>query len=82
MYLEIVTPDQRVFGGEATSATFPGIDGSFQILNNHSPLIGVLKAGPIVVQPAGGAQVTYRVDGGVVEVLNNTVIVLAESLLA
>ena len=82
MYLEIITPDQKVFGGDATSATFPGIDGSFQVLNNHSPLIGVLQAGSIVVQPATGAAVTYRVDGGVVEVLNNQVVVLAESLLA
>ena len=82
MYLEIVTPDQRVFGGEATAVTFPGLDGSFQVLNNHAPLIGVLQAGPIVVQPAGGAAVTYRGDGGVVEVLNNQVIVLAEALLA
>ena len=82
MHLDIITPDQRVFGGEATSVTFPGLDGSFEVLNNHAPLIGVLLAGPIVVRQAGGAPTTFRVDGGVVEVLNNNVVVLAEALLA
>lgn len=82
MHLEIITPDQKVFGGEAVSVTFPGLDGSFEVLNHHAPMIGVLQAGPIVVRLAGGAPTTYRVDGGVVEVLNNNVIVLAEALLA
>ncbi len=82
MHLDIITPDQRVFQGEAVSVTFPGLDGSFEVLNNHAPLIGVLQAGPIVVRPATGAATTFRVDGGVVEVLNNNVVVLAEALLA
>ena len=83
MHLDIITPDQRIFQGEATSVTFPGLDGSFEVLNHHAPLIGVLQAGPIVVRPAGGgAPTTFRVDGGVVEVLNNNVVVLAEALLA
>ena len=82
MHLEIITPDQKVFGGEATSVTFPGLNGSFEVLNHHSPLIGVLKAGPIVVRQPGGAPTTYQVDGGVVEVLNNNVVVLAEALLS
>ena len=82
MHLDIFTPDQRVFGGEAVSVTFPGLDGSFEVLDNHAPLIGVLQAGAIVVRQAAGAPATFRVDGGVVEVLNNIVIVLAEVLLA
>jgi F-type H+-transporting ATPase subunit epsilon len=82
MHLDIITPDQKVFGGEATSVTFPGLDGSFEVLNNHAPLIGVLQAGPIVVRTLAGAPTTFRVDGGVVEVLNNNVVVLAEALLA
>jgi F-type H+-transporting ATPase subunit epsilon len=82
MHLDIITPDQRVFGGEAVSVTFPGLDGSFEVLDNHAPLIGALRAGPIVVRQAGGVPTTFRVDGGVVEVLNNNVVVLAEALLA
>jgi F-type H+-transporting ATPase subunit epsilon len=79
MYLEIVTPDQKVFEGEVISATFPGIDGSFQVLNNHAPLLSTLKKGTIVYKDKK-EEFEVIVDGGVVEVLNNKVIVLAEAL--
>ena len=80
MYLEIVTPDKKVFEGEVVSATFPGIDGSFQILNNHAPLVSTLSKGLIVYRNKDQGFET-EVDGGVVEVLNNRVIVLAEAVL-
>lgn len=79
MYLEIVTPDQKVFEGEVISATFPGIDGSFQVLNNHAPLLSTLKKGTIVYKDKK-EEYDLAVDGGVVEVLNNRVVVLAEAL--
>lgn len=79
MYLEIVTPDQKVFEGEVISATFPGIDGSFQVLNNHAPLLSTLKKGTIVYKDKK-EEFEVIVDGGVVEVLNNKVVVLAEAL--
>ena len=79
MYLEIVTPDQKVFEGEVLSATFPGTDGSFQILNHHAPLLSTLKKGPIVYKDKKN-EYDLTIDGGVVEVLNNKVIVLAESI--
>lgn len=79
MYLEIVTPDQKVFEGEVISATFPGIDGSFQVLNNHAPLLSTLKKGTIVYKDKK-EEYDLVVDGGVVEVLNNRVVVLAEAL--
>jgi len=79
MYLEIVTPDQKVFEGEVISATFPGIDGSFQVLNNHAPLLSTLKKGTIVYKDKK-EEYEVVVDGGVVEVLNNKVVVLAEAL--
>jgi len=43
MELEIVTPDKTIFKGEADLVQLPGIDGSFEILSNHAPLISVLK---------------------------------------
>jgi F-type H+-transporting ATPase subunit epsilon len=79
MYLEIVTPDQKVFEGEVISATFPGIDGSFQVLNNHAPLLSTLKKGTIFYKDKK-EEFEVVVDGGVVEVLNNKVVVLAEAL--
>ena len=83
MYLEIYTPDKKVFEGEVTSATFPGSDGAFQILNDHAPLISTLGKGDIRVIKIVDKKESenhYVVDGGVVEVLNNKVTVLAESL--
>ena len=80
MHLEIITPDKRVFEGEVESATFPGTDGSFQVLKDHAPLISSLSKGDLVYKNNEGIH-SLVVDGGVVEVLNNNVIVLAESVL-
>ena len=80
MYLEIVTPDQKIFEGEVESATFPGSHGSFQILNNHAPLISTLGLGDIRYNEEKKQEQVISVDGGVVEVLNNKVIVLAEKI--
>lgn len=79
MTLEIITPDAIVFSGEVTSVTVPGADGMFQVLNNHAPIISTLITGKIKFQAEGGEQV-YDAEGGVVEVLKNKVIVLAERL--
>ena len=81
MYLEIVTPDQKVFEGEVIAATFPGTDGSFQVLNNHAPLVSTLKRGIIIYRDKEDDHEVI-VDGGVVEILHNRVIVLAEGIVA
>jgi F-type H+-transporting ATPase subunit epsilon len=78
MYLEIITPDKKVFAGEVEAAQFPGTNGSFEVLNSHAPLISTLESGRIRITTTQG-QTFYTVDGGVVEVLNNKIIVLAES---
>ncbi len=78
MNIEIVTPEQTIFTGEIKLAQFPGIDGSFEILNNHAPLISVLKKGRIKIQDANNETQYFDVKGGVVEVLKNKIIVLAE----
>lgn len=80
MNLEIITPDKKVFSGEATAATFPGTEGQFQVLNSHAPLVSTLGKGEILIDTPSGKQ-TYSVDGGVVEVLNNNILVLAEAIL-
>ena len=81
MQLDIITPDQKVFSGEASSVTFPGSEGQFQVLNDHAPLVSTLARGPVVIVTTGGTK-TLTVDGGVVEVLRNRVLVLAEAVLA
>lgn len=80
MYLEIITPDKKVFAGECTSVTVPGIDGQLQFLNNHAPLITTLGKGKLKIKAAEG-NTLYDIDGGVVEVLKNKVIVLAEKIM-
>jgi F-type H+-transporting ATPase subunit epsilon len=79
--LDIITPDRKVFTGEATSVTFPGSEGQFQVLNDHAPLVSTLARGTVTIATSGGVK-TYTVDGGVVEVLRNRVLVLAEAVLA
>jgi F-type H+-transporting ATPase subunit epsilon len=79
MHLEIITPEKKVFEGEADAATFPGSDGSFQVLNNHAPLISLLKAGTVEYKSKGASQ-QISITGGVVEVLTNKVILLADGV--
>jgi F-type H+-transporting ATPase subunit epsilon len=76
MYVEIVTPSKTIFEGEAVSVKFPGKGGKFETLNNHAPIISALEKGTITVSTAGGAQ-HFEIQGGIVEVLNNKIIVLA-----
>ncbi|WP_422007317.1 ATP synthase F1 subunit epsilon [Roseivirga pacifica] len=80
MLLEVVTPDKKVFGGEAQAVTFPGSDGEFQVLNSHAPMISALGKGKMTIKASGQEEVVI-IDGGVVEVLNNKVVVLAESVI-
>ncbi len=76
MQLDIITADQSLYSGEADVVTLPGTDGKFQILNGHAALISSLTKGVVVVKNKEGKQ-EFEVSGGVVEVLNNKVIVLA-----
>jgi F-type H+-transporting ATPase subunit epsilon len=81
MFLEIVTPDEKVFEGEVVSASFPGSDGSFQILNNHAPMVSTLGKGDIRYKQEKVKEVHILVEGGVVEVMNNKVNVLVEKII-
>ncbi len=78
MLLEIITPDKKLFEGEVKAVTLPGIDGSFGILDKHAPLISALKKGTIEIMESSSSKTKFEVNGGVVEVLKNKVIVLAE----
>ena len=77
MHLEIITPEKKIFEGEVRITTLPGSDGSFQILNNHAPLVSILKQG-VVEYKTKEATNQVTITGGVVEVLKNKVIVLAD----
>jgi len=79
MYLEIITPDKKVFEGEVTLIQLPGSKGSFTILNNHAPIISTLEAGTVKVQDISGKEQFFKINGGVVEQLSNKLVVLVES---
>ena len=96
MQLEIITPESKVFTGEADAVQFPGLDGSFQVLSNHAAIISALSEGEVKVDLTNPFEANddsneliktdksdkkvIRIDikGGVMEMLNNKVIVLAE----
>ncbi len=94
MQLEIITPEAEIFKGEAEAVQFPGLDGSFQVLNNHAPIISALAEGSVKVdlkeafneeehgsesiETDGAKTIRIAIKGGVVEMLNNKLIVLAE----
>lgn len=95
MQLEVITPESKVFSGEASAVMLPGIDGFFQLLNNHAPIISALKNGsikvdlvnnfeeeektsPLIQTNSNPKVINITIKGGVVEMLDNKVIVLAE----
>ncbi|MEI6490014.1 MAG: ATP synthase F1 subunit epsilon [Bacteroidota bacterium] len=77
MHLEIITPETKLFCGDVEAIKLPGTDGSFGILDNHAPLIASLKKGTVKVTDTKKQVENFEINGGVVEVLNNKVVVLA-----
>ncbi|MBL4754348.1 MAG: ATP synthase F1 subunit epsilon [Flavobacteriales bacterium] len=77
MNIEIVTPDKEIFAGEVDTAVFPGTNGSFGILKGHAPMICTLQEGTIVLHDSKGEK-NFNIGGGIVEILNDHIIVLAE----
>ena len=78
MILEIITPEKEVFKGEATSVKFPGTTGEFEILNNHTPIISTLSEGEIRVITSDNNTENFTINGGVIEMQQNKIIVLAD----
>lgn len=77
--VEIVSPDRRVFKGDALGVRAPGVEGSFEVLYNHAPMVAAFGVGSIRVTTAGGQHIYYATSGGFLEVLENDVTVLAET---
>ena len=97
MTISVLTPDRTVFSGAISSVTLPGIEGSFQLLNGHAPLVSALTGGKVDLVPSAagyryydedsdavvdgtrsGSAMTFTIDGGFVEVLNNKVNLLVQ----
>ena len=80
LVLEIITPSKVSFKGGVNSVTVPGTEGSFQILKNHAPLISTFEIGAIKIALPDEGKKYYSTSGGTIEVLNNYVLILADSL--
>ncbi len=79
MVLEISRPDTNIFEGEVSLVQLPGLDGSFEILNMHAPMISILAEGKIKIKKEPGQQEEFfDIKGGVLEVKKNKVVILAE----
>ena len=92
MYLEIVSPEATLFAGEVTSVTVPGINGEFQMLQNHAPVVSLLQEGNVKVQgnieideefqnkfsKGSNGETILSIISGTVEMKDNKVIVLAD----
>lgn len=78
MKLEIITPDKTLFTGEATLVQLPGLDGLFEILHNHAPMIAALGKGRIKIAGEDKKLQYFEIEGGILEVLNNKILILSE----
>ncbi len=94
MLLEIVSPEGHLFKGEVTSVTVPGIDGEFQMLNNHANVVSILAEGNIKIEVAdfksnasfGGKFVKsdkdqkflLPINSGTLEMNDNKIIILVD----
>ena len=95
MQLEIITPESKIFSGDVEAVQLPGLDGSFQVLKGHAPIISALSEGKVKIDLTTTFEVTEKtseliesdsnakvilvqIKGGVMEMLNDKIIVLAE----
>ena len=92
MYLEIVSPEATLYSGEVKSVTVPGVNGEFQMLENHAPIVSLLQEGDVKIDGQGGiaedfedrftkardGKTVLHINSGTVELKNNKLIVLAD----
>ena len=78
MIVDVITPDKTLFSGDLDLVRVPGIDGSFEVLNHHAPLVSILVKGVVTLIDSHKKSQEIEINGGVIEVNNNTVKILAE----
>ena len=82
MQLDILTPEHKIYSGNVYGVQLPGIQGSFEILENHAPMIASLGKGRMKIIKDKNTTELYDISGGFVEVLNNKASVLIEGATA
>lgn len=91
MLLEIITPELTLYSGKVESVSVPGVNGEFQMLDNHAPVVSLLTTGSIKIYgkveleeevenlfSKGNGTTDFAITGGVIEMKDNKAIVLAD----
>ena len=92
MFLEIVTPEASIFQGDVESVTVPGVNGEFQMLNNHAPIVSLLQEGKVKIKGTFTIDEAFQekftkgdnnsseltINSGTVELKDNKVIILVD----
>jgi len=93
MYLEIVSPEAVLFSSEIVSVAVPGVNGEFQMLNNHAPVVSLLIEGKIKIEVSNPSidekfenrfnktedgRLGFNINSGTLEMKDNKVIILAD----
>ena len=80
MNLEILTPERKLYSGDVYGVQLPGVDGLFEVLEKHAPMVSALKAGKqkVLKDKQQSDTEQYSIQGGFVEVFQNKVTVLVE----
>lgn len=74
--ISVYSIDREIFLGQANVLTLPGKEGEFQILKDHAPLIALLKEGDLTIEKEDHSEQKLPIEGGVVEVTSQNVVVL------
>jgi F-type H+-transporting ATPase subunit epsilon len=92
MYLEIISPEAKLFTGEVESLTLPGTNGSFQLLEDHAPIVSTLQAGAVKIkgnitisesyqnqfESISKEETLFTISSGTIEMRGNKIILLSD----
>ncbi|HNV49490.1 MAG TPA: ATP synthase F1 subunit epsilon [Bacteroidales bacterium] len=78
MTIRVISKTKTIYSETVKIAQFPGVDGLFGIMQNHAPMVYVLKKGNIKVKEMNDTEKIIEIEGGLLEVFNNEIIVLAD----
>ncbi len=81
MTLEILTPEKKIYSGDVFGVQLPGVDGKFEVLDKHAPLVSALGKGTLKILKTKTTSENFTISSGFVEVINNKTTVLVEGAL-
>jgi F-type H+-transporting ATPase subunit epsilon len=80
MQLDILTPERKIFNGTVYGVLLPGVQGYFELLDNHAPIVAALGKGQLKILKDKNTSEIYQIEGGFVEMNSNKTVVLIEGV--